>query len=423
MAQAVGYHRPFHGLHEPSLCPLGAPLPSAAGAVVAPPNSLRLAPAAPAATNTTRTPPTPALAATGVPAHGRAVLAIVPPVPVALHPAASHHQRLVASRPAGMPVTAAPTPNGTWQARPPTLMPQPVRYVHGPGGAVALVLAPRGPASGGVPVAAAPLRATSACVGADAAGAAPVPDCAICLGTSEPGPACRLGCGHLFCKQCIAQYIQSRAKDRQVAACPNCKRAIAEADLLACLPPEVVEALLDPDSHATPEVVLELDEEAERAFLDAAHDLGVRCCPACHARIIKEGGCNMVTCRCGHQFDWSTTALDVSCQCCQSRWGCHQVHGTHICGSVCGRASPIAYTRLVIRRVGLAVGIVIVVPVAVAAFLIFAASMAVVGTGAQLGHAISALADHWARRRRREARRRRRAARRAGTLAEEEKEA
>lgn len=32
----------------------------------------------------------------------------------------------------------------------------------------------------------------------------------------------------------------------------------------------------------------------------------IKACPACHAQIDKDGGCDHMTCRCGHEFFWST---------------------------------------------------------------------------------------------------------------------
>ncbi|CAE8695961.1 unnamed protein product [Polarella glacialis] len=33
---------------------------------------------------------------------------------------------------------------------------------------------------------------------------------------------------------------------------------------------------------------------------------GCKCCPRCGVVIEKDGGCDHMTCRCGHRFSWST---------------------------------------------------------------------------------------------------------------------
>jgi ariadne-1 len=32
----------------------------------------------------------------------------------------------------------------------------------------------------------------------------------------------------------------------------------------------------------------------------------LKACPKCHAQIEKDGGCDHMTCRCRHEFYWST---------------------------------------------------------------------------------------------------------------------
>jgi len=73
-------------------------------------------------------------------------------------------------------------------------------------------------------------------------GACPVPDCAICLGTATLGEPQMLGCGHLYCRPCIAQHALTLLRSRREVCCPACKFSLPEEEVAVLLPPGVAEA-------------------------------------------------------------------------------------------------------------------------------------------------------------------------------------
>ena len=73
-------------------------------------------------------------------------------------------------------------------------------------------------------------------------GACPVADCAICLGTATLGEPQMLGCGHLYCRPCIAQHALTLLRARREVCCPACKFGLPEEEVAVLLPPGVAEA-------------------------------------------------------------------------------------------------------------------------------------------------------------------------------------
>jgi len=192
---------------------------------------------------------------------------------------------------------------------------------------------------------------------------APVPDCAICLGTGEPGVAQVLSCGHTFCRNCISQYAQSQAGQNRIARCPECQREMTEDELAACLPNETLDRLLSAlaeSQHEDSEGQGHDDEQARRAFERAARIACLRCCPQCRAPIYKDGGCDHMECRCGHRFNWSEA---------ETLFPCDQVHehpNIPLWGTINRNSTWSARAKLFVRRAGLVTfGVCVVVPIVV----------------------------------------------------------
>jgi len=195
---------------------------------------------------------------------------------------------------------------------------------------------------------------------------APVPDCAICLGTGGPGVAQVLSCGHKFCRSCISQYAQHQAREHRIARCPECQRELTENELAACLPDSTLDRLLQAlaesqhEGDVTGEQQDDDDEHLRRAFERAARRAHLKCCPQCRAPIFKDGGCDHMQCRCGHRFNWSQA---------DTLFPCNEVHAhpdIPLWGTVCGNSTWSARMRLFLRRAGLiTVGTCVVLPIVV----------------------------------------------------------
>lgn len=197
------------------------------------------------------------------------------------------------------------------------------------------------------------------------AGSAPVPDCSICLGTGEPGVAQVLSCGHTFCRSCISQYAQTQARDNRIARCPECQRQLNEDDLAVCLPENAVDRLLAAVAAAQgegdeTEGQGDDHERARQAFERAARIAHLKCCPGCRAPIYKDGGCDHMTCRCGHTFNWSEA---------ETLFPCNEVHAhpdIPLWGTTCPNSTLLARASLFARRAGLVtVGVTVVLPIVV----------------------------------------------------------
>lgn len=125
------------------------------------------------------------------------------------------------------------------------------------------------------------------------------PTCAICLeplGTA--GPVQALACGHAYCRPCVGQHVATRRADGLVADCPMCKAHLTDREAQACCPARRLRAV---NSRAP------LVSNAAPALTDVElSELGLQRCPRCRIAIEKNGGCNQMTCRCGHRFQWVT---------------------------------------------------------------------------------------------------------------------
>ena len=63
----------------------------------------------------------------------------------------------------------------------------------------------------------------------------PVPDCAICLGTSRRGGPQMVGCGHVFCRSCVTKHAATLQRQGQSVCCPECRYSLPKAEVEALL--------------------------------------------------------------------------------------------------------------------------------------------------------------------------------------------
>ena len=165
--------------------------------------------------------------------------------------------------------------------------------------------------------------------------------CAICLqSVGTNGAPFALACGHEFCTVCLAHSVE------RSSACPLCaevspietlKRcciAASEADFIAGLENGVTAdrarawveaaeqraAVVTAAAAQPPPSVTEQQQQvatarrADRQFKAFARRNHLKQCPRCNAAIIKNGGCNHMTCRaCGHRFYWVSAPLVHPC--------------------------------------------------------------------------------------------------------------
>ena len=80
-----------------------------------------------------------------------------------------------------------------------------------------------------------------------------------------------------------------------------------------------------------------------------ASGLDMRYCPSCHVPILKQGGCNRMTCECGHCFPWSS-ALPVA-PCRHAHYGSDDDSG--LWGYTCPGCSARAKAELALTRTAL----------------------------------------------------------------------
>merc|ERR1712107_808088 len=90
-----------------------------------------------------------------------------------------------------------------------------------------------------------------------------------------------------------------------------------------------------------------------------ARRMHLKKCPSCSAPVLREGGDNQMTCRCGHRFDWNRATTVVPCD---------RVHlrqsGCRMWCTTCPGCSNVAKLKLAGVRAGVVVGGPIVATVA-----------------------------------------------------------
>lgn len=168
---------------------------------------------------------------------------------------------------------------------------------------------------------------------------APAPACAVCLDTGDLLEPQRLACGHSFCGACIAEHVLTQARQGRRARCPECQQGLGTDDIGTVHGLAAAVSQVDAVSDCSVDAA-DVPEEARRAFEAYAREVHAKCCPACRAPIVKNGGCNLMTCRCGHRFRWSEAETLVPCR----RVHLHPVY--FLWGTTCPGASCVAKAKL-----------------------------------------------------------------------------
>ena len=224
-------------------------------------------------------------------------------------------------------------------------------------------------------------------------------ECPICL--DEAARPRKLHCGHVFCHACIRRHATvSSERATGPAPCPCCKVALTADDyqhLQLRAPsteggPRGADGRTDGRTEGGPrgadrgyraageleltglggsdwarrtrdrqargqrhrwvsEARSQTDEDL-RGLRQATRGLELRLCPRCSAPISKNGGCNRVTCPCGHAFNWPTARPVRPCRSAHGRVGTW--------GETCAFCSREAHAKLAVRRT---VSVAIAVPV------------------------------------------------------------
>lgn len=209
-----------------------------------------------------------------------------------------------------------------------------------------------------------------------------IPSCAICLETSNPSMKVMLSCGHVFCWTCISQYVKKEQEETRVAACPQCKKPLQKHELEICMSSDAAGKLIvDAASRVATSDCRQgcADQFAEVEILAEAVP-EMKLCPACHAPIQKNGGCDHMTCRCGHEFFWSQVPSVAPCA--DPHEGhCRPGSPAALWGATCPNCSWKAVGKLAARRAGLVIGGTVAGAVAVP-FVLVGGTLVLVAAGA-----------------------------------------
>uniref|UniRef100_A0A7S4HFA3 RING-type domain-containing protein n=1 Tax=Prymnesium polylepis TaxID=72548 RepID=A0A7S4HFA3_9EUKA len=234
------------------------------------------------------------------------------------------------------------------------------------------------------------------------------PDCTICIGTSGATRVTMLGCGHVFCAPCISSHFSVQSTGGTSLSCPNCKRQITSGERPTVFP-EGVQARArhrdgvggqPPGQHPIDARMLQLSTSSDvrtfqrewlgvsgtagtpatrdvvappttdrerREFQSYARRVHLKRCPRCGAHVLKAGGCDHMSCRCGRRFNWSTAEPVVPCR---------MVHHDGWTLSTCRGCSPIARAKYRVARTGQVV--LVEAPAAAVALAASAAGVALV---------------------------------------------
>lgn len=167
--------------------------------------------------------------------------------------------------------------------------------------------------------------------------------CAICLGTSGETLNIGLECGHSYCSSCWTRHLELLRQHSRSVYCPLCRTPV----------PGMGNEGVQPQGVPEPSVWQVPAGGDTRAFMRAARQAHLKYCPGCRAMIVKNGGCDHMTCRCGHVFNWSQA---------ESVARCRQVHlnrqGFPLWCTTCEGCSHIAKMKLALVRAGVVVAAV-----------------------------------------------------------------
>jgi len=180
-------------------------------------------------------------------------------------------------------------------------------------------------------------------------------ECGICLGTDdEYSLTANLPCGHEFCEPCLHRHVVAELLKRRTAWCPTCRQPIKDEDVQQLCPGALGEVhdrqgSGDAETAPPPATWIERTMQAYR-FRRAAQRAHLKYCPQCRFAIEKNEGCDHMTCRCGHEFDWAAAETVVTC---------HRLHRGNkffVWGSTCPGCSALAKVKLAALRTTLVIG-------------------------------------------------------------------
>lgn len=111
-------------------------------------------------------------------------------------------------------------------------------------------------------------------------------------------------CSVLVCRTCLKRWFETcQQKGHPLPVCPGCRRSasLVEARSVLGYPYR---------THSATKTLGNIDEDYEltRDFLS----IHAKQCSSCGVWIMKNGGCDSMTCRCGHRFLWSMPHVALS---------------------------------------------------------------------------------------------------------------
>lgn len=128
----------------------------------------------------------------------------------------------------------------------------------------------------------------------------PLEFCPICWTNVECSDFGRLkcSCGHGFCLSCLGSWVHIFETPKglhytHTPSCPMCRQTINDWDAVRILGRPI---------KRPPQIEFPPSPREDQLFLDWLAEQGARQCPRCHMWILREHGCNHMSCRCGQQF-------------------------------------------------------------------------------------------------------------------------
>eukprot|EP00932_Pfiesteria_piscicida_P011540 SRR837773.22719.p2 GENE.SRR837773.22719~~SRR837773.22719.p2 ORF type:complete len:296 (+),score=29.81 SRR837773.22719:61-888(+) len=184
--------------------------------------------------------------------------------------------------------------------------------------------------------------------------------CSICLEElwSRPTEVSRLDCGHGFHRDCFQHHARFIRPICSPVWCPNCRAEVGDGELWRFGLQEILDARRAaaeaPPPPPPPRTPSRAEERRTRRYARRRH---LKYCPRCRASIEKNGGCDHMRCRCGHNFNWSEAETVAKCH----RLHLAQDYGTvtgFFMGSTCKGCSCVAKTKLALwRPIGVTLGV------------------------------------------------------------------
>jgi hypothetical protein len=146
--------------------------------------------------------------------------------------------------------------------------------------------------------------------------------CGVCLEDSlsyRDMAMCFAGCGHRLCTTCAKAYIESKVRDgalhiqcQDMSAGRRCPSLIRTAVIWQVCGDATFAAYEKnlAANHAQRAAELMRDAKAgkDMELITWLHD-NTRKCPLCSVIIYRHGGCDHMSCKCGHAFNWAVAPM------------------------------------------------------------------------------------------------------------------